>query len=846
MKKILTSTILPIVCTMVFPSLPYGDDAQGTELNQINPPKIDEETGEPTQKAISNAKQAHSIAKGLRDRAKEGRFTTAAVIASKYNGDAPFDAKKLRDLKQGWRNNFSTQFLPSIIDRVRPQFKKPIENAERITYSSLPAYIPEASVKSRKFCTGITKLIRSRPGWDDFVNQLTQEEILFGSGVPAWLDDSWMPIYFGYNETYLPEGSQQHASKLQLAVFGQQMLIHEFLEKIRDKEAAVDAGYNLKECYKAANESAGDAQKDDTPLDRVDTVREQGVLNYSYANQNKTVDLFHIVWREYNGDISMRTVSQKTGHDIRYVEQLHEESDAGFEDVCTLFTLQTGNRKFYGSKGLGRMLANLSIALERGRCLAADMSHLSGLLVMQADPKDINAIQPRVVHPFVVIPKGVDISSEKIEFSAQNYEILDQKLVNLAESIAGAFIPPNLDNQGASSTTIEAAQKAEREMAVRQGVLGRFFKQFADLVSAMQRKICSPTNIKEAQRIFAENQERQAGGVRIFLTRVGKLLQRVLGKKEAPKMAAQSETLIADKDAVNFLVDMFTEGLTVEEIAQLALAPSGNSEQANMEQQDVNTITFLQTQALNPYIDQMESTRMQAEIQLGADRAERVVLKDTTDPNESAAQIRLQLMELGQMLGGQAMPVAQQDDHRTHRKTIVGKATPLFELIEMAPTPEIVQSGELILGHYAEHLAKDINTTDADKAKEQEGLAGWVKLVEEAKMKLEQMAEQMADGTSPAEVPVPTPNGAQPLQTDANGNIMGENPEMQQVDIATKVGETALRAREVKIKEDDAAHRRGLDEVKTMASVAKTVADAAAKMTQAEQKKGLPGSQPPV
>lgn len=744
-----------------------GDKAAGG--SQINSPEIGID-GKPTQRAVSTARQAHAIAKWLRDRARDrqgGRIWTAATIAAKYNGEPPFRESDLSATGQAWRNNFSTNFLASIIDRVKPQMLDPVNKADVLTHSMLSSKVEDAANKSRIFCEVTTRVIRRWPEWRDFTSQLAQENVLYGLATPGWIDShtEWRPRLWRYDETYLPEGTGQHASKVQIAVFTQKVLIHEFISLFRDRKIAEKACYNVDNCIRVANNFRDQRDTDETELEKVDTVREGGQYSDSYNDKANTIDLYHVVVCDFTGEVDLWTVTANNGTEIRCVENLHDE----MQDALTLFTFQSGNSKLYGSKGLGRLLTNLHIAIERGRCLGADQMYLSGLVIFKSNKKDAASLQARVRHPFIFVSDDMNVVTEQIQFNVQAFEMMDAKLTQLAESIAGAFIPPNLNQEGAN-TKIEAAQNAERELAVKEGVLGRFFDHLADLVSAMQRKIYSPINLREGKRAYDRKVQVQQNGVTVLMRRVWKLLQSAFGS-ENKTMPDLPESGVGDEEAVSAVMELLENGLTVEDIATLAQSPSAQSNATDGTAKDQATLQFIAGNVVNPFIDQRKATEMAASIAIGQDRSKQLIIP-TDDPQVETIATRQQLMELGDMVDGTPMPVAASDKHDTHRKVLAQKISSIIAAIQQAPTDALITTAELVLTHYGQHLQLDTMMPPDQKATETKALVEDMTMVQ----KIKQAAAQQAAANAAMPVPV---NG-QPPQVGPDGQVVGEDPNARQ------------------------------------------------------------------
>ncbi len=806
-----------------------GEDQE--TLGTLNSPDLDK-TGKPQKRAITEAKQAHQIAKNLRQKALDGRIKVAAVIAGKYNGELPFNEAKLREQQQGWRNNFSTQFLASIVDRVKPQFQNPINQAGVITYSSLPSLVPEAATKSRKFQEITTKTIRAWIGWNDFISGLIDLDLLFGNAAPARLDSEtdWRPRNWRFDECYFPEGTGQHSSKLPVGAFEQEMVLHEFIKLIRNPEAAKRAGFDVENCIKEANKAKAGSNKDESDLAKQDAIREGSSIADTYATETRTVKLFHVVVQDYTGEVDLWTVTQEDGTLIRNVQRHRGK----MEDAITFFTMQSGNHKYYGSKGLGRLLVNLHTAIERGRCLGADQMYLAGMVIMQADPKDINTIGFRVLHPFMVVPKDNEISQVVVKFDAMQFEVMDKKWTGIAESIAGAFIPPNIDNQGSSNTKIEAAQKAEREMAVKAGVLGRFWTHLSDLVSMMQRSMYCAVNLKEGKRIYDERQKKKEKGIKLFMRKIWDVIKVAIPEELRKNMGAEPEIVAADEEAVQAVVELLEEGLSIEEIAILAHTPSANSSQDQGLTRDQSLLAYIEESRNNPYVDQRVAEEMKAAIRLGED-VSRQLLIPMEDPNVEAQAYRQQIIEVSEMMDGEWMPVVSSDNHKLHRGTLAKKLVPIMQLVEQGATPPLVKAAELMLAHYMEHLKVDMKTDDETKKKEAGLIQQFTKILQDA-------AARMQDPNDPINVE------GKPLQAGGpNGEITGtEQPGPEQLEATRKGAETSgklllalkdqeLRQQELDFEKEKHEHQKTTDAMKLQQSNLTMIKDLAVET----QEKGI-------
>ena len=110
-------------------------------------------------------------------------------------------------------------------------------------------------------------------------------------------------------------------------------------------------------------------------------------------------------------------------------------------------------------------------------------------------------LQPRVMSPFLILPKGFELMASQMQFNPETFQALDGKLTAIAEVIAGTFIPEQVQFNGQQQgpqTATEATIDATREEEIRQGILNRWWNQFTHLIGQIQRRIYSPLNLKSA------------------------------------------------------------------------------------------------------------------------------------------------------------------------------------------------------------------------------------------------------------------------------------------------------------------------------------------------------------
>lgn len=808
-----------------------AEKEKGNAPHGINPPELDEKL-KPKKRAIETFGQAHAIAKRLYEEANgdDGRLKTGAVISRKYSGEQPYKKSVIAATGQSWRNNFSTNPMGSVVDRSVPQLVDPLKNAETLTYSKLSEWHKDADFKTRQFRKRTTQLVRGWTGYSDLIDSISGQTYLYGNNVVMCMDGDWRPFSFAFDESFLPDGASSYAGEVPYFVVKVPVNLHKFLQKIENAKIAEAAGYNLEGCRLAAN-NAGPLRNngDASQMEQAEAIREQAKLDSTTNGNTRIIWLYYTVVQEYQGGVNIWVTEAKHGHPVRVQEKVADR----IEHILSLFTLQP-TKRFYASKGAGRLLTNLHIAIDRSRNMAADQVYLSGLPIVKADQKQVATVTAVVRHPFLVVSKEAEVTGETVIFNAEAYDWLDNKLVGQMESIAGAFIPPKIQEGTTPNTKIEAAQKAERELAVRNGVLGRHVQQHGALMGMMQRWIYSKDNLKEAVRVFKQVQEKEAKGIKMIAHKVFKFIEWFFGAGEEKKVDAVPETKLADPEAVECIVNLLRDGLSLEEIAELALSPANNITGEGVDLDHQKHTEFALAKVGSPFYDQRELERMQAVDNLGQERAERVLLKEREDPNDEAMATRQQIQEWMAMLAGEEMPVSSLDLHRVHIPVLMERFDPILQQLATAPEEGMLSVAELAFTHLGNHMAMEPATPET-QAQNEELLNGIKSIIDEATKVIEQMAKEAAAAGAEGAGALPPPVNGQPLQAGPDGSMGGmEEPPMtpEQEKLATEAAlkgeEHAIKHRELDIKERELDMKQEQFAIQTTTAAMQKVADQAA------------------
>jgi hypothetical protein len=743
-----------------------GSGDQIGTLSQLNPAEIPDGEDEPERRPIENAQQALWIYKRfeINNRKRMGRNK---AIEDAYNGAEPYAQADLDAASQGWRSNFSTLFMASLIDRVTPKFVDAIHSMKYLTASQLPPEYGNSDDKTTIFRDKTTKLIREWSGWPDFVAQVAQENVKFGYTAAVFMDElNWRPRTFPQEKLFFDDNTPQFAGQCPIMCVKVDYYIHELVEILRDPEAAEDAGYEVDNIRKAINAAMPPKESFlSNPRQLSDLVRE-GNMYLSYHRQSRMIQTAHIFVMGYDGQgvdhwwINIRSLNISSGlsdgsadwQDTNKAPPDDENNPAllfyaedvarSMKDVVTLVSFQTGNSKLFGSKGLGRLLVNLDVAINRCRMCFIDAIYQQGLIIAQCDEKDIPFMSPRVAYPFIWVPKTADINKASFDANADAFIALDNKLTAMSEIIAGAFIPGQITIQGGpDQTATEVNIDTQRENEIKQGILNRWWTHMTQCVGVMQRRACSIDNIRAAIEYVTARDNAQTEGMKLVTSRNFELLV-AIDPNNSDSYEAAPNLGTADYDAVHYLVGLMDAGISPEEILFISQTSASDFSQDVGVLRDQALTQYAMLARGDPDIDQYKLKEMVTIAQLGPERTKELLIPQQQNTT-SLEQSRAQLIEFAAMLEGEPIVVSPRDAHLIHFRALQARVFPMLnQMAQIQPAqavpPQMMNSVVSAVQHAEAHLDMLLQS----KAVKEKDIEPEIKALKQAQQMLAQIGEQ--------------------------------------------------------------------------------------------------------
>jgi len=670
----------------------------------IQSPKLGA-SNKPGQRSIRDIQMARDVVKTVVMAGRNRSIVNSRILA-KYNAERPYDAYKLEAEGLGWRSNFTTKPLPSMIEKVAPRFKTVIDNLKYFTNSSLSNRWQGSVEKTEAFRKEVTATIRARKGWGTLIEDIAFNNALFGHCIGALLDEfSWFPKAFQQDEAFAADGTKSDPRWSQIIVLKEVFLPHELFKHIEDQEAAKDAGWKLDNCRESINRAS--------PIQIRDRLNVGGTLETWYQNAlreltigasymagNSVIVVYTLLAREVTGKVSHYRMAGPEMAEIFSREDRFES----MEDTLAYFTFQKGNGTLHGSKGVGRDIYEMAGMLDRTRNEVVDRLIMSGKTLIQGDVRRIHTFKMQVIGSTVIVPTGWNVLEQKIDGNVDGFLKLDVYFKQIVNELIGSTSTPQPGMGGEDMRSPAAwnllAQREEEGKDVR---ITRFMAQFADMVQLMQRRMCNSDVMDEDAKAVQEK------------------LLKIMSREELDELA---------KSPVAGTVSDLTP-IQRQLVIQTAMEKKGNP-LYNQRQLEVEDLTA----------------------RIGTEFADRVLMPDQ-DPTVQAENSREQQLENVLLSHGEPVPVSPRDNHIVHLGVLMPVVMQVGQhMAEGGLTANVL---EVFVSHANEHYTQALQ-----QGVKKDSLSEVKEFIDKATPEIQKL--KLIEAQQAGQAPVPPGVGAPPAQ----------------------------------------------------------------------------------
>lgn len=614
-------------------------------------------------RAITDASHAIEIAERLL-KDNEDRIAEYAQLRAQADGiEPPFDNAKLEEQAKTYKSNINTGFLGTVHNKVFPRMVARVKGARYLTASALPALndMGEPNDRYREkteiFRRETTKTIRQWKRFHSYLNALSSTTSLYGLAYSAYTEPlEWRPKVFRPDEAFIPNGSSQEDESLTEFMIKDSYKIHELFELIEDKQTAKEAGYNIKNIVESINEAMPrDVDEDpehETYL-KYEDIRRELITSTSYSEGSRVIEVYHLFVTEYDGRVSQYMVDKDTQEILFEAEDLYEDMD----DVVTPVPFQYGNGKYHGSYGVGQLLYDIALRVEKNRNAVIDNEVARGKFnIVVNDEKDMADAKLHITDEANYLAGATFAGNQAaLPSTADAFLELDRAIVSMAEEKVGAFMPEPLV-QGANKTATEAQLNQMKEAETREAIIDHWLSHFSLVIRNVLVRLVNP-----------ENQ---------------------------------------DEEATKLRISLMAQGLSEEEIQYLAYQYPTQTVTDFSEAKDQRVAGFLATRKGDPLYNQSKLERAIATAAIGAEVANDLIIPDDDNTIQIEAA-RQQEEENTSIQAGKNIPVSPRDAHLIHMQVLKGGVDENGQ--STSAMLQAVQAGDIntaknMLGHYIQHL----------------------------------------------------------------------------------------------------------------------------------------------
>lgn len=661
-------------------------------------------------RSISSVGQGVAVIERIIEDWEKG-VKNAARITAKINGERPYNQAKLKANAKDWKTNISTGFLATECARVLPRLFMPIKTSKYLIAASLPMDWPDGIKKSEIFRETITEKIRSWPKFNFYVRGLAREVGIYGFAHNVFFDEyEWRPTLLRMDKGFVPQGTEI----LEEPEFFVAKYDYKPGELLGLLQASVEAGreeWNKKNVVKAINSATTIPvdNEDENARTYEDLIR-QATNGWNYVKGVNTIQTYHLFAKETTGLVShyiflAEPLAKESGESARL---LYENLDqfGGMSEAVNTMVFDYGDGTIHGSWGAGQILYDLAAQVEKIRCDSIDnLRNSNKIKANVGEGKNVNDVK-LLVNDSMMIVAGATYAGNTaaIGQDVEGYELLDQKLSQLAQQKIGAFVPPiPLQPSDIKAAQVNAAMAQEREL--QESLLENWLIQAAYLFRNMTMRLTDP---------------------------------------ESPHA-----------DAVATLNELYAKGLTEEEVALLRNAPV-QSVMDYTEYKAQQRAAFASTVRNDPLFKQAVVARTMA-AGVGDSRFVEEICVKEGDQSETMAASRQQKIENAALALGQAVEVLPQDNDWVHMETM---KPGLVQAVEAGQ----VEIAQVALDHFAAHYRQGVGkkTIPKDQINDTKGFIAAIedrinvlmegRQIEQAKQQAQAQAEQQAAQIVEAEV----------------------------------------------------------------------------------------------
>lgn len=453
--------------------------------------------GQAPKRRIKDASSAQTIVANIWQANKQ-RMLKNAAIQGMFDGNPPYNASKLRAAGRAADANFNTLEAKALLSTACVPYYDLFAGGERYVDIRCDHVNERDSARySGILSEEYDRMLQDWAGFDTTMQEVITDFVAFGKGYTVFDDPkSWRFHKIAYYRVLVPDATPIDLERAELLIVLQDWTVAELNKKIRDENAARNAGWNINET-KDAIESA-------VPVDPAvpdDAVAAQQQLrdNDLYISaRSSTVQTATIYVREFGGKWSELMVRRdqipvsSVNNDVSDPEFMFKAYDRyeSIRQILNPFFFEVRDGSWNGASGLGRDIFSIMQLQDRLACTQANAVMMRNSLVLQPksglDKQRLNLMQ---VGAITWVPEGVEVLQSTILGDIASTVEVDRELRMRVERNTGIYRPTLEKGPGNPATLGEFQMKFAQATVLSVSAVNRFYAQMDRLYQEQYKRV---------------------------------------------------------------------------------------------------------------------------------------------------------------------------------------------------------------------------------------------------------------------------------------------------------------------------------------------------------------------
>ncbi len=456
-------------------------------------------SGAPPRSRITSASEAKHITDSLRDN-DQTRSRKRALLKGLVDGYPPFKATELRKAGRAGATNVNWRVAEAYLGSALGAFYDLFHEAE--TYASIildDALGPEAGEWGKIVTEEFDRLQKEDRSFD-YVMQISQyETVLFGVG-PVFFRDAydWRCRASSCKDVLVPERAKSDTALWELCVVLEDYLPHDLYSYITNPKSATEAGWNVEATRKAIVAATPDNEKGGRSQNWEWHEQELKNNSYAYSLRSKTVNVSHLLFREFpvNGDsgrISHKIVLDDSGNDGNQPDQFIYEKVgryASWDEIThPMYYDHGGGGEHHSVIGMGMKMYSAMEIQNRLLCKLTDDAFAPRVLFKPTTAGDNQKLSIANYGHYGVLPHNLNVEQTTIQPFIQESLQLNRELSQVLSANLSLYRQFQGDKSGNPITATEAQYKAGEQSRLSATQLNRYYVQLDALYAERYRRV---------------------------------------------------------------------------------------------------------------------------------------------------------------------------------------------------------------------------------------------------------------------------------------------------------------------------------------------------------------------